>query len=102
MLNAAVVEGTDGARPRVLVVDDEPAFAEAVAELLGESGFEAQPFSDPEEALRRTAKESYEVALLDLAMPRMSGLELAERVRELSPTTQPVDVPCAAASALTH
>ena len=81
---------TSGTRPRVLVVDDEAGFAEAVAELLDESGFEAQPFSDPEEALRRAALDAYEVALLDVVMPRMSGLDLAERVRELSPATQVV------------
>lgn len=89
MPNAAP-EGKDRARPRVLVVDDEPAFAEAVAELLDEGGFEARPVSDPEEALRRISEDTYAVALLDLVMPRMSGLELAERVRELSPTTQVV------------
>ena len=77
-------------RPRVLVVDDEPAFAEAVAELLEESGFEARPFSDPVEALRGTGADDYDVALLDLAMPGMSGLDLAERVRERSPSTQVV------------
>ena len=81
---------TSGTRPRVMVVDDEPAFAEAVAEILTESGFEAHPFSDPEEALRRTASDNYDVALLDLMMPRMSGTELAERVREVSPATQVV------------
>jgi putative nucleotidyltransferase with HDIG domain len=75
-------------RPRVLVVDDEPAFAEAVAELLEGSGFDAHSCSDPEEALRRTGAERFEVALLDIGMPRMDGFELAERVRELSPTTQ--------------
>ena len=61
-----------------------------MAELLHESGFEARPFTDPVEALRRTGADDYEVALLDLAMPGMSGLELAERVRERSPSTQVV------------
>jgi len=42
---SAAMAGTVEARPRVLVVDDEPAFAEAVAELLHESGFEARPFT---------------------------------------------------------
>ncbi|HSB61011.1 MAG TPA: HD domain-containing phosphohydrolase [Vicinamibacteria bacterium] len=79
-----------GNRPRVMVVDDERAFAETVAEILAESGFEAHPFSDPEEALRRSADGSYDVALLDVMMPRMSGTELAERLREVSPGTQVV------------
>ena len=85
---AAVNEAAAEARPRVLVVDDEPAFAEAVAELLDGSGFDAHYCSDPEEALKRAGAEQFEVALLDIGMPGMSGFELAERVRELSPTTQ--------------
>jgi len=80
--------GAAEGRPRVLVVDDEPAFAEVVAELLDGSGFDAQSCSDPEEALRRTSTERFEVALLDIGMPGMCGFDLAARVRELSPTTQ--------------
>jgi putative nucleotidyltransferase with HDIG domain len=75
-------------RPLVLVVDDEPAFAETVAELLDGSGFDARSCTDPEEALRRAGTERFEVALLDIGMPGMSGFDLAERIRELSPTTQ--------------
>jgi response regulator RpfG family c-di-GMP phosphodiesterase len=80
--------GSDLVRPRVLVVDDEAAFAEAVAELLEDSAFDARPFSDPEEALRHAATDDFAVALLDLTMPRMNGLDLAARVREVSPATQ--------------
>jgi putative nucleotidyltransferase with HDIG domain len=89
MVVQAAVDGPAAeTRPRVLVVDDEPAFAEAVAELLDGSGFDAHYCSDPEEALKRAGAERFEVALLDIGMPRMNGFELAERVRELSPTTQ--------------
>ena len=88
VVRAAVSGAAAEARPRVLVVDDEPAFAEAVAELLDGSGFDAHYCSDPEEALKRAGAERFEVVLLDLGMPRMTGFELAERVRELSPTTQ--------------
>ena len=79
-------QGVD--RPRVLVVDDEPGVAETVADILDQGGFEANAMTDPVEALRMSAGTHYEVALLDLAMPRMSGLDLAERLHERSPDTQ--------------
>jgi putative nucleotidyltransferase with HDIG domain len=87
-VNVDVKAGAELVRPRVLVVDDETAFAEAVAELLDESAFDARPFSDPALALRHAATDDFAVALLDLTMPGMSGLDLAERVRQVSPNTQ--------------
>src|SRR5258706_9397928 len=87
-VNVDVQAGAKPLRPRVLVVDDESAFAEAVAELLEESAFDARPFSDPAEALRHAATDDFAVALVDLTMPGMNGLDLAEKVRQVSPNTQ--------------
>ena len=85
MLMRLPLNGVDSdMRPLVLVVDDEPEFAEAVAELLDGSGFDARSCSDPEEALKRAGSERFEVALLDIGMPGMSGFDLAERIRSTS------------------
>lgn len=70
-------------RSRVLVVDDEPAVADLVTELVNRSGFEGRPATTPDETLAQGCV--YHVAVVDLAMPGMSGLDLAERVRERSP-----------------
>jgi len=87
VLNAAFANAADD-RPRVLVVDDEQSFAETIAELLGQNGFEACAITDPAEALRRAAGDRFDAALVDLVMPRMSGLDLIERLHEVSPHTQ--------------
>jgi response regulator RpfG family c-di-GMP phosphodiesterase len=92
MLKASTAHLTQPERVRVLIVDDEPSMAETLAELLGACGYEVSPTTNPQEALGFTADRFYEVALVDLVMPGMNGLELAERLHERSPETQVVIV----------
>jgi putative nucleotidyltransferase with HDIG domain len=66
---------------RVLVVDDDPAFAQVMADLLMEKGFHVVATDDPDRALK-TAAEGCDVAILDLKMPRIGGLELAGLLKE--------------------
>jgi len=73
---------------RVLVVDDESQFRSLVTELLIERGFDAQPAPDARTALDLAADRSFGVAVLDLVMPGMGGIELADKIKEASPDTQ--------------
>jgi len=73
---------------RVLVVDDESQFRSLVTELLTERGFDAQPAPDARTALDLAADRSFGVAVLDLVMPGMGGIELAEKIKDVSPDTQ--------------
>jgi putative nucleotidyltransferase with HDIG domain len=73
---------------RVLVVDDDAAFARLVAEALKERGFEPIVCAAPQDALDRASDGNVGAAVLDLLMPGMGGLELADRLREVSPDTQ--------------
>jgi len=71
---------------RVLVVDDELGIREGCRKILTEEGFEVTTAEDGLEALevfRRGVK--YSVALVDLMMPRLGGLELIKRLRALDP-----------------
>ncbi len=69
--------------PRVLVVDDEPYAVELLQECLTAKGYEVLTASDGEEALQKVKEERPHVILLDVRMPRMSGLEVLRRVREI-------------------
>jgi DNA-binding response OmpR family regulator len=69
--------------PRILVVDDEPEGVELLQEFLVAKGYEVLTASDGEEALRRVKEERPHVILLDVRMPRMNGLEVLKRVREM-------------------
>src|SRR5438132_13557985 len=73
---------------RVLVVDDDQQFRTLVAELLLDKGFEARPAADARAALDLAADRSFGVAIVDLVMPDMGGIELAERIKQVSPDTQ--------------
>ncbi len=70
---------------RLLVVDDEANAREALAELLGDEGYETRTAGDGREALEILERWTPDVVLTDLKMPRMGGLELLERGRLIAP-----------------
>jgi len=66
---------------RVLVVDDDPGIVDVVSYALRNEGFEAEGVSNGEAALEAARTDSYDLMILDLMMPGMSGLEVCRRVR---------------------
>lgn len=70
---------------RILVVDDNRDLAENLVEVLLDAGFDAECFDDPSIALRAIAPGRYELALIDLRMPGMDGVELHRALKEVDP-----------------
>jgi two-component system phosphate regulon sensor histidine kinase PhoR len=71
---------------RILVVDDEFGIREGCRRILTEEGFEVTTANDGLEALEIFKRENrYSVALIDLLMPRLGGLELIEKLKALDP-----------------
>jgi two-component system chemotaxis sensor kinase CheA/two-component system sensor histidine kinase and response regulator WspE len=68
-------------RSRVLLVDDSPIVREVVTEILRGGGFEAHPVPDGATALDFLEGNLVDVAVLDVDMPGMNGLELLQRIR---------------------
>ncbi len=68
---------------RVLVVDDEPDAVELLQEFLLGKGYEVLTASDGEEALHKLKEERPHLILLDVRMPKMSGLEVLKQIREI-------------------
>lgn len=76
----------EAARERVLVVDDDPAIRALVAKLLERDDFEVEVASDGAQALAMIEEDArYAVIVLDLMMPKMSGFEVLNRLRERHP-----------------
>lgn len=73
--------GEAGRPLKVLHVDDDPMNLRVVQEILGAFGHTAVSVCSGAEALERLAREAYDVLLLDIHMPGMSGLEVIERLR---------------------
>ena len=67
---------------RILVVDDEPALQSALSRALSLERYSVAQATDGAEALARLAADPYEVVILDVSMPRISGLEVCRRLRE--------------------
>src|SRR5437764_3417607 len=69
--------------PRLLITDDDRDFRETLAGALADRGFETLQAADGEEALKIVCRQEVHLLLLDMQMPRLSGLETIERLRSL-------------------
>ncbi len=70
---------------RVLVVEDEPALAVAVAEALQDAGFEVDRAGDGEEGLTRLTEANYDLIVCDLKMPRIDGMQFYRAMAAATP-----------------
>ena len=73
---------------RVLLVDDETEFVSTLGERLSLRGIEADWVTSAEEALKQIEKTQYDLALLDVKMPRISGIELKRMLHKQCPDMQ--------------
>ena len=80
-------------RVRVLAVEDEESFVDALSVGLNREGFEVTIARDGQEAVTLFDKNTYDVVLLDLMLPKLSGLDVCRAMRALS------DVPIIVVSA---
>lgn len=70
---------------RVLLVDDEKELVTTLAERLLLRGIDADWATRGEDALKYAEKENYDLAVLDVKMPRISGLELKKKLQAKFP-----------------
>jgi DNA-binding response OmpR family regulator len=77
------VDGT-GRKPLVLLVDDEPHIVEFLRMGFEYEGFAIAVATDGEEAMRQALTLKPDVVILDVMLPRLSGLEAAKRLRPIS------------------
>ena len=66
---------------RILVVDDEAAIRETVGYALRGEGYEVSDAADGEEALEVARRNGFDVLILDLMLPKLSGVEVCRRLR---------------------
>jgi two-component system response regulator RegX3 len=69
---------------KILIVEDESSFSEALAFLLGKEGFETVVAEDGRQALEIYRRESADLILLDLMIPEVSGVEVCRTIRSTS------------------
>lgn len=76
----SVVQGE--ARPRVMVIDDEPSIISLLTDILEPRGFEVAAFDHPEEAIKCLETFQPDAVLTDIMMPVMTGLDVLREIRK--------------------
>jgi FixJ family two-component response regulator len=72
----------------ICLVEDDPSVIKATSRLLSSEGWRVESFLDPLAFLRYAQTHRPEVAVIDILMPIMNGLEVQTRLRTLSPATR--------------
>ncbi len=70
---------------RILVVDDERLIASTLAAILRQSGYQAESFTNPLDALHSAKLNAPDLVISDVVMPQMSGVELAMLLKATCP-----------------
>jgi DNA-binding response OmpR family regulator len=73
---------------RILVVDDELAFRDSLRDILLAEGYQVEVAEDGLQAIQALSEHDYDLVLLDIRMPGMSGIEVLRRIEEISPDTK--------------
>lgn len=66
---------------KVLVIDDDPSICKTVGLLLEDRGYNPVTYTNPDKALKAAEEESFQIALIDLRMPAMDGVEMVEKLK---------------------
>jgi DNA-binding NtrC family response regulator len=73
---------------RVLVVDDESSIADFIDEVLTSSGYQVTSFCDPQAAYAIADRQEFHLALIDINMPDINGIQLSKKILEFFPNTE--------------
>ncbi len=70
---------------RILIVDDEESIRVSLCDLLKKHGYDASAVEDGYKAIEKVKEEEWDVALVDLKMPGIDGLEVLKKIKEIKP-----------------
>ena len=70
---------------RILILDDVPDAVRLMARLLKENGHTVFPFTDEEPALDFIAENPVDLAILDIKLKKMSGIDVLARIKQIAP-----------------
>ncbi len=71
----------------LLIIDDEPKMTEVLARMLSREGHKVEFTSDPAQGLEQLGSKHFDIILCDLKMPEISGIDVLERAKRISPST---------------
>ena len=74
-------------KTKILIVDDDISFAEGLADVLTEKGYETIAVNSGKDAVEKTGEISFDVILMDIKMPVMNGVETFKQIKKTSAKT---------------
>jgi len=77
-------------KPSVLIVDDEAGIRKVLTTVLSENGYSPDSAENGAEALKKTNERYYNIALIDIVLPDVSGVELLSEFKPVSPRTRKI------------
>jgi DNA-binding response OmpR family regulator len=77
-------------RPAVLIIDDEEAIRELLTRALEENGYVTDSCGTGLEGIKKAGEGFYNIALIDIFLPDMNGVELLKRLKEREPRTRKI------------
>lgn len=75
-------------KPKILIVDDEERFRNTMRKLLSIEDYEASVAGSGSEALDELHKNTYDIIILDVRMPEVSGVQVLSEIKKLDPTIE--------------
>jgi len=73
--------------PKILIIDDEKSIRNTLKEILSYEGYEVSEAADGMEGIKLAEKDKFDIILSDIKMPKMDGIEVLEKLQELTPET---------------
>ena len=75
----------DDRQPTILVVDDERGMCELLKDTLVKEGYEVHVSDNPLQAIEIVKEMHIDIAMLDLVMPEMDGIDVLKKIKEIQP-----------------
>ncbi|HET7318738.1 MAG TPA: response regulator [Nitrospirota bacterium] len=73
---------------KILIVDDDKEIRANLAEIMADAGYETQQAASGRDAVEKAANDDFDVVLLDLVMPKMSGSDVLGELKRVSPRSK--------------
>ncbi len=83
LVEAKMEDSQNMTKPRVLIADDEEVVRDLFGRFLGREDYQVSTARDGLDALNKIKRNNYDVLILDLKMPRMEGMEVLKKTKEL-------------------
>jgi DNA-binding NtrC family response regulator len=74
-----------GKNARILVVDDDENIRKVLITILEDEGYNVESAETAQKAIKMTERETYNVALIDIRLPDMEGIELLTKMKDTTP-----------------